>query len=105
MSQPSASTAAPSPRTTPPFRADHVGSLLRPDKLKQARETLLGAHTSDTHLGPHGNEAQQVEGRQAVGLLFQKLARDDLRIDQIAALRAGERLVQADDLLLNAHGP
>ena len=57
MSQPSASTAAPSPRTTPPFRADHVGSLLRPDKLKQARETLLGAHTSDTHLGPHGNEA------------------------------------------------
>ena len=25
-------------RTTPPFRADHVGSLLRPDELKQARE-------------------------------------------------------------------
>lgn len=24
-------------RTTPPFRADHVGSLLRPDALKQAR--------------------------------------------------------------------
>ena len=26
-----------SPRTTPPFRADHVGSLLRPAALKQAR--------------------------------------------------------------------
>ncbi len=25
-------------RTTPPFRADHVGSLLRPAALKQARE-------------------------------------------------------------------
>jgi 5-methyltetrahydropteroyltriglutamate--homocysteine methyltransferase len=25
-------------RTTPPFRADHVGSLLRPQKLRQARE-------------------------------------------------------------------
>ncbi len=25
-------------RTTPPFRADHVGSLLRPTALKQARE-------------------------------------------------------------------
>ena len=27
-----------SPRTTPPFRADHVGSLLRPAALKDARE-------------------------------------------------------------------
>src|SRR6201993_917651 len=27
-----------SARTTPPFRADHVGSLLRPAALKQARE-------------------------------------------------------------------
>ena len=26
------------PRTTPPFRADHVGSLLRPARLHQARE-------------------------------------------------------------------
>ena len=25
-------------RTTPPFRADHVGSLLRPKELLQARE-------------------------------------------------------------------
>jgi len=25
-------------RTKPPFRADHVGSLLRPTALKQARE-------------------------------------------------------------------
>src|ERR1700759_1951953 len=25
------------PRTTPPFRADHVGSLLRPPELTQAR--------------------------------------------------------------------
>jgi 5-methyltetrahydropteroyltriglutamate--homocysteine methyltransferase len=29
-----------SDRTTPPFRADHVGSLLRPQKLLQAREDL-----------------------------------------------------------------
>src|ERR1700722_6182714 len=27
-----------SARTTPPFRADHVGSLLRPPRLHQARE-------------------------------------------------------------------
>ncbi len=42
-------------RTTPPFRADHVGSLLRPDKLKRAREQFLGAQTADQHLGPHDN--------------------------------------------------
>src|SRR5262245_51397707 len=42
-----------SKRARPPFRADQVGSLLRPDKLKQARETLLGAQTADAHLGPH----------------------------------------------------
>jgi 5-methyltetrahydropteroyltriglutamate--homocysteine methyltransferase len=38
-----------------PFRADHVGSLLRPDKLKQAREAFLGAQTPTSNLGPHGN--------------------------------------------------
>ncbi len=41
----------------PPFRADHVGSLLRPAVLKQARETFLGPQTPDRHLGPHGNAA------------------------------------------------
>ncbi|NUP02210.1 MAG: 5-methyltetrahydropteroyltriglutamate--homocysteine S-methyltransferase [Nonomuraea sp.] len=30
-------------RTSPPFRADHVGSLLRPPELLRARETLTGA--------------------------------------------------------------
>ncbi|WP_188190072.1 5-methyltetrahydropteroyltriglutamate--homocysteine S-methyltransferase [Nonomuraea sp. SYSU D8015] len=29
-------------RTTPPFRADHVGSLLRPQSLLRARESLAG---------------------------------------------------------------
>lgn len=29
-------------RTSPPFRADHVGSLLRPQHLLQARQTLSG---------------------------------------------------------------
>jgi 5-methyltetrahydropteroyltriglutamate--homocysteine methyltransferase len=39
--------------TSPPFRADHVGSMLRPERLKQAREERLGAHTPDANLGPH----------------------------------------------------
>ena len=39
----------------PPFRADVVGSFLRPARLKAARETLLGPQTPDQHLGPHDN--------------------------------------------------
>lgn len=46
----------------PPFRADHVGSMLRPDALKQAREKLLGADTADVNLAPHDNaELRAVE--------------------------------------------
>lgn len=41
--------------TAPPFRADHVGSLLRPQKLKDARIRLLGEDTPDSNIGPHGN--------------------------------------------------
>src|SRR5205807_5471390 len=38
MQQPSAAATEVGPRTEPPFRADHVGSLLRPRHLLQARE-------------------------------------------------------------------
>jgi 5-methyltetrahydropteroyltriglutamate--homocysteine methyltransferase len=41
--------------SSPPFRADVVGSFLRPAKLKAARERLLGPQTPDQHLGPHDN--------------------------------------------------
>ena len=39
----------------PPFRADHVGSLKRPQALQEARERLLGPHDADHNLGPHDN--------------------------------------------------
>jgi 5-methyltetrahydropteroyltriglutamate--homocysteine methyltransferase len=39
----------------PPFRADQVGSLLRPEKLKAAREEFLGPQTPTGNLGPHGD--------------------------------------------------
>ncbi len=56
----------------PPFRADHVGSLLRPDRLKRAREEFLGAQTIDSNLGPHDNdELRAVEDDcvlEAIGL-------------------------------------
>jgi 5-methyltetrahydropteroyltriglutamate--homocysteine methyltransferase len=37
----------------PPFRADQVGSLLRPEALKQARERYLGPQTPTNAIGPH----------------------------------------------------
>jgi methionine synthase II (cobalamin-independent) len=49
-------------RRGPPFRADVVGSFMRPARLTQARERLLGPQTPDQHLGPHGNaELRAVE--------------------------------------------
>src|SRR5437763_91570 len=38
-----------------PFRAAQVGSLLRPERLKQAREKYLGPQTPTSALGPHDN--------------------------------------------------
>jgi 5-methyltetrahydropteroyltriglutamate--homocysteine methyltransferase len=37
------------------FRADQVGSLLRPEVLKAAREQFLGPQTPTSSLGPHTN--------------------------------------------------
>jgi methionine synthase II (cobalamin-independent) len=42
-------------RKNPPFRAEHVGSLKRPESLQEARIRLLGPHSSDSNLGPHHN--------------------------------------------------
>jgi 5-methyltetrahydropteroyltriglutamate--homocysteine methyltransferase len=51
-------------RTNPPFRAEHIGSLKRPDDLQKARERLLGAHDATHHLGPHDNpELRKIEDR------------------------------------------
>lgn len=58
--------------SSPPFRADVVGSFLRPAKLKAARERLLGPQTADQHLGPHDNaELGAVEDdciREVIGM-------------------------------------
>jgi 5-methyltetrahydropteroyltriglutamate--homocysteine methyltransferase len=45
-----------------PFRADVVGSFIRPLRLNAARERLLGPQTPDQNLGPHDNaELRAVE--------------------------------------------
>ena len=44
-------------RTRPPFRADHVGSLLRPPRLLQAREDHTAGRIDDDELRGIEDEA------------------------------------------------
>jgi 5-methyltetrahydropteroyltriglutamate--homocysteine methyltransferase len=67
-------------REKPPFRADHVGSLRRPETLRQARERLLGPHDLDHNFGPHDNaELHRLED-QAI--------REAVRLQEAAGLRS-----------------
>jgi 5-methyltetrahydropteroyltriglutamate--homocysteine methyltransferase len=46
------------------LHVDHVGSLLRPTELREARFRLLGRHDADHNLGPHRNaELTTIEDR------------------------------------------
>ena len=38
------------------IHVDHVGSLLRPQRLREARQRILGIHDADHNLGAHDNE-------------------------------------------------
>jgi 5-methyltetrahydropteroyltriglutamate--homocysteine methyltransferase len=58
------------PRATPPFRADHVGSLLRPARLKRAREAFGAGEIDARELQDIEDDAiaEAVEMQRAVGL-------------------------------------
>jgi len=58
------------PRDTPPFRADHVGSLLRPPELLRAREEAAAGRLSREQLRQVEDEAirQVVAAQRRVGL-------------------------------------
>jgi methionine synthase II (cobalamin-independent) len=57
-------------RATPPFRADHVGSLLRPPRLLQARDDHAAGRISDEELRAVEDDAIRdvVAMQQNVGL-------------------------------------
>src|SRR5918996_3199824 len=59
-----------SARPTPPFRADHVGSLLRPQKLLKAREDHAAGNLSDDQLEAVEDDAIKdvVKMQEDVGL-------------------------------------
>ena len=51
---------------TPPFRADHVGSLLRPEKLKAARDRLEGDHHTPVSDSRRFDELREIEDEAIV---------------------------------------
>ncbi len=65
------SSVSGGPRATPPFRADHVGSLLRPRRLLDAREDLVKGTITAAELRTIEDEeiAKAVEMQRAAGLL------------------------------------
>ena len=58
------------PRLNPPFRADHVGSLLRPQRLKEARARLQKQEITKDQLREAEDEAIRdvVRKQEAIGL-------------------------------------
>jgi 5-methyltetrahydropteroyltriglutamate--homocysteine methyltransferase len=56
--------------TTPPFRADHVGSLLRPDAIKQARAKRARNEitAAELHAVEGGEIEQAIRRQEAIGL-------------------------------------
>jgi 5-methyltetrahydropteroyltriglutamate--homocysteine methyltransferase len=57
MQQETPAASATGRRTTPPFRADHVGSLLRPPELLQARDDFAAGHLPADELRAVEDEA------------------------------------------------
>src|SRR3954454_9816686 len=57
-------------RTKPPFRADHVGSLLRPQRLLQARDEFAGGSIDAAELRGIEDEAirEVVRRQEEIGL-------------------------------------
>ena len=57
-------------RTTPPFRADHVGSLLRPPELLWAREDFAAGRIPSDELREAEDEAMRevVRAQEEAGL-------------------------------------
>lgn len=60
------------------LHVDHVGSLLRPTELREARIRLLGTHNADRNLGPHRNAE--------LALIEDKYIRDVVRLQEGAGL-------------------
>src|ERR671925_291554 len=96
------------PRTSPPYRADHVGSLLRPPELLQARDDFSGGRISAEELRGIEDDAIRdvVRMQEDVGLQSAtdgEFRRASWHMDFIYQL---EGIGKAeDDLVVRFHNP
>src|SRR3954451_271062 len=96
------------PRTKPPFRADHVGSLLRPQRLLEAREELAAGRLSADELKQVEDESIRdvVRMQEDVGLQSAtdgEFRRASWHMDFIYELEGIEKA--EDDLVVHFHNP
>ena len=84
---------AVSERTKPPYRADHVGSLLRPEALKKARaERAVGEISAEALKAVEDREIENVIRRQEeVGLEVDHRRRISSRVLELRFPRAARR--------------
>jgi 5-methyltetrahydropteroyltriglutamate--homocysteine methyltransferase len=91
MQQEPATVTGTARRTKPPFRADHVGSLLRPPRLLRAREEHAAGRIDDAELTAVEDEAitEVVRRQEEIGLQAAtdgELRRSSWHMDFIYAL-------------------
>jgi 5-methyltetrahydropteroyltriglutamate--homocysteine methyltransferase len=91
MEQQTATATAAGQRTKPPFRADHVGSLLRPSRLLRAREDRKAGRIDGAELRAIEDDAirEAVRKQEEVGLRAAtdgELRRESWHMDFIYAL-------------------
>jgi 5-methyltetrahydropteroyltriglutamate--homocysteine methyltransferase len=96
------------PRDTPPFRADHVGSLLRPERLLRAREDFAADRISADELNAIEDDAVRgvVRMQEDVGLQSAtdgEFRRASWHMDFIYRLEGIEKA--EDDLVVHFHNP
>ena len=96
------------PRSTPPFRADHVGSLLRPQRLLQAREDFAADRISADELKQIEDDSIRdvVRMQEDVGLQSAtdgEFRRASWHMDFIYALEGISKA--EDDLVVHFHNP
>ena len=96
------------PRDTPPFRADHVGSLLRPERLLKAREDFAADRIPADELKAIEDDAVRgvVRMQEDVGLQSAtdgEFRRASWHMDFIYQLEGIEKA--EDDLVVHFHNP
>src|SRR5215813_3037902 len=107
MQRETSAAVAAGARTRPPFRADHVGSLLRPPRLLQARQAFAAGRIDAAELREVEDDAirEIVRRQEEIGLQSAtdgEFRRESWHMDFIYQL-GGVNKVQDDTIRVHFH--